>query len=168
MSIGRGSFNWTAGNWTTVEQTVFLNTPGQPDGSFTLKVNGKQAIQRSDVFYRDKSASHLPTKPAKPAYGGGGGLLGPLLGSIGGLLGSRRRDLSVPIVLLDIQDQQGLQGVNAGFNTGLSQGSTTTVTLTAPVTTAFAARETTTLAAYGFEEKSRVGPPIGFIGIFFR
>ncbi|KAE9396009.1 hypothetical protein BT96DRAFT_958351 [Gymnopus androsaceus JB14] len=30
-----------------------LNTPGQQDGGFTLDVDGKRVIDRSDVFYRD-------------------------------------------------------------------------------------------------------------------
>ncbi|RXW21812.1 hypothetical protein EST38_g4031 [Candolleomyces aberdarensis] len=34
FSIGRGSFTWAAGAWTTVVQTVVLNTPGKQDGSF--------------------------------------------------------------------------------------------------------------------------------------
>ncbi|KAF9559570.1 hypothetical protein CPC08DRAFT_743050 [Agrocybe pediades] len=50
LSIGRGSFHWTPGTWTTVHQTVFLNTPGEQDGEFTLDVNGKRAIYRNDVF----------------------------------------------------------------------------------------------------------------------
>jgi hypothetical protein len=53
FSIGRGSFSWKAGAWTTITQTVFLNTPGKQDGIFTLDVNGRRAISRNDVFYRD-------------------------------------------------------------------------------------------------------------------
>ena len=34
-------------------QTVYLNTPGQQDGQFTLDVNGERVIERRDVFYRD-------------------------------------------------------------------------------------------------------------------
>ena len=34
-------------------QTVYLNTPGQQDGQFTLDVNGERVMERSDVFYRD-------------------------------------------------------------------------------------------------------------------
>ena len=47
--MGRGSFTWAAGGWTSVTQT----TPGQQDGQFTLDVNGERVIERSDVFYRD-------------------------------------------------------------------------------------------------------------------
>ncbi|KAK0492094.1 hypothetical protein EDD18DRAFT_1310997 [Armillaria luteobubalina] len=53
FSIGRGSFVWARGGWTTVSQTVVLNTPGRTDGCFTLDVNGIRVIDRSDVFYRD-------------------------------------------------------------------------------------------------------------------
>ena len=37
----------------SVTQTVYLNTPGQQDGQFTLDVNGERVMERSDVFYRD-------------------------------------------------------------------------------------------------------------------
>ncbi|KIM49613.1 polysaccharide lyase family 14 protein, partial [Hebeloma cylindrosporum] len=52
LSVGRGSFSWTAGSWTTVEQTVYLNTPGSQDGGFALDVNGVRVLDRKDVFYR--------------------------------------------------------------------------------------------------------------------
>ncbi|KJA21033.1 polysaccharide lyase family 14 protein [Hypholoma sublateritium FD-334 SS-4] len=51
LSVGRGTFQWTAGAWTKVEQTVILNTPGQQDGTFVLLVNGERKIARNDVFY---------------------------------------------------------------------------------------------------------------------
>lgn len=53
LSIGRGSFNFTAGAWTCLQQTVTLNEPGKQNGRFTLFVNGQLAINRTDVFYRD-------------------------------------------------------------------------------------------------------------------
>lgn len=53
ISIGRGAFNWSAGRWTTICQTVSLNTPGNQDGSFTLDVDYLRVIDRRDVFYRD-------------------------------------------------------------------------------------------------------------------
>ncbi|KAJ7118968.1 hypothetical protein C8R44DRAFT_878495 [Mycena epipterygia] len=97
FSIGRGSFTWFAGGWTTVSQTVKLNTPGKQDGVFWLYVNGKQVIYRDDIFYRDvalsstkPSASPTTTTTSAPDDDGsapdddGGGLLplGPLLGSL--------------------------------------------------------------------------------------
>jgi hypothetical protein len=53
LSIGRGSFHYNTGNWTTLRQDVVLNTPGKQDGAFALFVNGIQAIKRTDIFYRD-------------------------------------------------------------------------------------------------------------------
>ncbi|KAF9003839.1 hypothetical protein BDZ89DRAFT_967290 [Hymenopellis radicata] len=54
LSIGRGSFKYTRGTWTTLSQTVTLNTPGQQDGCFTLDVNGVRVIDRNDVYYRNR------------------------------------------------------------------------------------------------------------------
>ncbi|KAI0333173.1 hypothetical protein GY45DRAFT_1297916 [Cubamyces sp. BRFM 1775] len=56
LSIGRGSFNFTPGNWTHVRQTVTLNTPGKQDGGFALDVNGVRVIERCDVYYRGAPA----------------------------------------------------------------------------------------------------------------
>ncbi|KAG6817051.1 hypothetical protein H0H87_000463 [Tephrocybe sp. NHM501043] len=83
LSVGRGSFTWGAGAWTTVRQTVTLNTPGQQDGCFTLDVNGQRVIDRSDIFYRDSPPKngHAP-KPPHKGEGGIGGLLGTLLSNL--------------------------------------------------------------------------------------
>ncbi|KAK0210171.1 hypothetical protein DFS33DRAFT_1370720 [Desarmillaria ectypa] len=59
FSIGRGSFIWARGGWTTVSQTVVLNTPGKTDGCFTLDVNGIRVVDRSDVFYRDHGSAGI-------------------------------------------------------------------------------------------------------------
>ncbi|KAG9126715.1 hypothetical protein FRC07_002258 [Ceratobasidium sp. 392] len=52
LSIGRGSFKFTPGQWTHVSQTVVLNTPGRQDGYFTLDVNGKRVLDLQGVYYR--------------------------------------------------------------------------------------------------------------------
>ncbi|KAF7353818.1 Polysaccharide lyase family 14 protein [Mycena venus] len=52
LSVGRDSFKWRAGGWTTVTQIVRLNTPGKQDGGFALYVNGERRIWREDVYYR--------------------------------------------------------------------------------------------------------------------
>ncbi|KAJ2995721.1 hypothetical protein NUW54_g7336 [Trametes sanguinea] len=57
LSIGRGAFVFTPGDWTHVRQTVTLNTPGQQDGAFALDVNGVRVIERSDVYYRGAPAA---------------------------------------------------------------------------------------------------------------
>lgn len=46
------------GRWTNLRQTVRLNTPGVPDGGFTLDVNGQRVMALNGIYYRDaKSAS---------------------------------------------------------------------------------------------------------------
>ncbi|KAF8191612.1 hypothetical protein K438DRAFT_1970591 [Mycena galopus ATCC 62051] len=109
FSVGRGSFPWLAGGWTTVTQVVELNTPGEQDGKFALYVDGQRKIWREDIYYRgpgpnttsskSKSAfaSALSTSaatntPDGDANGGqlGLGLLTPLLTPLlTGLLGAR-------------------------------------------------------------------------------
>ncbi|KAG2073471.1 hypothetical protein BDR04DRAFT_1229992 [Suillus decipiens] len=85
LSIGRGSFHYSTGNWTTLRQDVVLNTPGKQDGIFALFVNGMQAIKRTDIFYREaprqkepksKTTSKSSTSPTPQQTQGG--LLGIL------------------------------------------------------------------------------------------
>ncbi|KAG1798795.1 uncharacterized protein BJ212DRAFT_1305654 [Suillus subaureus] len=84
LSIGRGSFHYSRGNWTTLRQDVVLNTPGKQDGAFALFVNGMQAINRTDIFYRDapqqkKKSKSKPMPPTSPTpQQTQGGLLGIL------------------------------------------------------------------------------------------
>ncbi|CAE6431981.1 unnamed protein product [Rhizoctonia solani] len=52
LSIGRGSFRFTPGQWTHVSQTVVLNTPGKQDGHLTLDVNGERIMDLSGLYYR--------------------------------------------------------------------------------------------------------------------
>ncbi|KAG1865391.1 polysaccharide lyase family 14 protein [Suillus subluteus] len=77
LSIGRGSFQYSRGNWTTLRQDVVLNTPGKQDGAFALFVNGMQAINRTDIFYRDapqqKKKSKSKTKSSTSTFFGGHG-----------------------------------------------------------------------------------------------
>ncbi|KAI9570784.1 hypothetical protein HD554DRAFT_2018015 [Boletus coccyginus] len=74
FSIGRGAFNFTAGDWTHLEQNVVLNTPGQNDGVFTLFVDGRPMINRTDVFYRDvaQQAKKSGSTPKATFFGGHG------------------------------------------------------------------------------------------------
>ncbi|KIO25566.1 polysaccharide lyase family 14 protein, partial [Tulasnella calospora MUT 4182] len=52
LSIGRGSFKFAPGRWTNVRQTVVLNTPGKPDGTFALEVDGARVLDVQGVYYR--------------------------------------------------------------------------------------------------------------------
>jgi hypothetical protein len=149
FSIGRGSFQWTKGGWTTVQQCVTLNTPGEHDGSFTLDVNGARVIDRGDIFYRSAPSpadSDSDSRPQgfidKPEAVGAppgkkkneGGLLGSLLGGLlrrkFGLGGGRRP-----------------REVQSTFN---------------PTPVSFALQQSAT------DEEEEEARPIGFIGLFFR
>ncbi|KAG1731175.1 uncharacterized protein EDB91DRAFT_1058886, partial [Suillus paluster] len=63
LSIGRGSFHYSRGNWTNLRQDIVLNTPGKQDGAFTLFMDGKQATNRTDIFYRDAPQQKKKPKP---------------------------------------------------------------------------------------------------------
>ena len=52
VSVGRGSYKFTPGQWTYMSQTISLNTVGQNDGSFTVSCNGKQVMNFNQVAWR--------------------------------------------------------------------------------------------------------------------
>ncbi|KAF7441236.1 hypothetical protein PC9H_001585 [Pleurotus ostreatus] len=96
LSIGRGSFNFNAGSWTHLKQTVTLNRPGKPDGYFALDVDGKRVIERSDIYYRGMPApTKTIKKPVVKKPEQGGGLLGPILGGILPKRAIERRSLRI-------------------------------------------------------------------------
>ncbi|KAH9057016.1 hypothetical protein EDB83DRAFT_2292791 [Lactarius deliciosus] len=157
LSIGRGSFRFELGSWTHLRQTVVLNTPGYQDGVFLLEVNGRVALDLSDVFYRDVQKSS--TTPEDPDSGPapvvpdptappdvGDGLLGPLLGDLLGLVleddGTQVRASAA---------QQGSSDSNAGPRN------------VAAVSPARADRRADVVPHVARED----GEPIGFKGIFF-
>ncbi|KAG8924310.1 hypothetical protein FRC02_010523 [Tulasnella sp. 418] len=51
--LGRGSFKFIPGQWTTINQTVILNDPGEKNGGFMLNVNGQRILDLKGVYYRD-------------------------------------------------------------------------------------------------------------------
>lgn len=55
-SVGRGSFTFPTGEWTTVSQRVKLNDVGQANGEMQLFVNGKSVINVSGIILRDSDA----------------------------------------------------------------------------------------------------------------
>ncbi|KAK4688832.1 hypothetical protein P7C73_g1269, partial [Tremellales sp. Uapishka_1] len=56
LSIGRGAWTFPRGDWTTIRQDVWLNTPGQNDGGFNVWINGRLVISANDVYYRENAA----------------------------------------------------------------------------------------------------------------
>ncbi|KAF9036862.1 hypothetical protein BJ165DRAFT_1324492, partial [Panaeolus papilionaceus] len=56
-SVGRGSFHFATGEWTTISERVRLNDIGQANGEIQLFVNGKSVIDVSGLVLRDRSGS---------------------------------------------------------------------------------------------------------------
>ena len=182
LSIGRGFFTWATGNWTTIQQTVVLNTPGVQDGCFTLDVNGRRVIDRDDILYRDNLADtdngsdqdapsspspgkgHTSTKPVKPTPTTGsttkddGGLLGPILGGL--LQGLGLLDLqfgvSIPYPAPTTTSQSDFQPI-----TTISP--LHTFNNPQPVPIATAASVNTVLSSRSLSKEQ-----VRFVGIFFR
>jgi hypothetical protein len=51
--IGKGSWHFTPGAWTTLEQEVVLNDPGSSNGTLRVWVNGKPVIAQPNVVLRN-------------------------------------------------------------------------------------------------------------------
>jgi hypothetical protein len=51
-SLGRGSWHWQPGRWHEVSERISLNSPGQPDGSIQLAVDGDDVLSVDDVLFR--------------------------------------------------------------------------------------------------------------------
>lgn len=56
-SLGRGSFSFKSGSWTTIRQDVWLNAPGKSDGGFNLYANGKLVLHSDEIFYRKSNTT---------------------------------------------------------------------------------------------------------------
>ncbi|KAG0143823.1 hypothetical protein CROQUDRAFT_672703 [Cronartium quercuum f. sp. fusiforme G11] len=63
-SIGRGSFNFTKGNWVNVRQDIWLNNDNQNDGGFNIWINDKIVLHSDQVFYRKSSESLNSSTPS--------------------------------------------------------------------------------------------------------
>jgi len=186
LSIGRGSFNFTPGAWTTLRQTVTLNTPGQQDGGFLLEVDGKVAIHRGDVFYRalpsPSSSTTALSESQSPISSSQPGILGPLLGDV-----LRRVELEGE-GLLTVEGSQYGDPFPSSFAQMTPMDDVTLNTLqtvpNTPVTTVTEREDgpDVTVTSYLFENakvqsvvpmnlqaapKSTAAPAVGFSGLFF-
>ncbi|GAA5946534.1 hypothetical protein JCM3765_000284 [Sporobolomyces pararoseus] len=52
ISLSRGSFDFSAGGWTTITQLVSLNTPGYANGLLYLWANGSLALAHTGIVWR--------------------------------------------------------------------------------------------------------------------
>jgi hypothetical protein len=167
FSIARGSFSFSRGAWTNVSQTVVLNTPGVQDGGFILEVDGRVAIDRTDVFYRDKplERDHGPTPFCDPDSQGDDSLLGPLLG---GLIGpgpgieSERDGTEVPSPRVPLDSSTGFVAT-IPYDTSDANAHSDS-----PVKPALL--EDNDNLCVGSEEGTtqETDDPVGFEGVFFR
>lgn len=69
-SIGRDSFKFEPGQWTTVAQRVKLNTAGKADGELDLFVGGEKKISVKGLILRDGSAGKMRGIQVQTFFGG--------------------------------------------------------------------------------------------------
>ncbi|KAK7037938.1 polysaccharide lyase family 14 protein [Favolaschia claudopus] len=69
-SVGRGSFTFPAGEWTTVSQRVKLNDVGKANGEMQLWVNGESVIDVSGLILRDSAAGRHRGIQMQTFFGG--------------------------------------------------------------------------------------------------
>lgn len=69
-SVGRGSFKFKKGEWTTVTQRVRLNEVGHADGELELFVDGKSVINVSGLKIRDSSKGKIRGIQMQTFFGG--------------------------------------------------------------------------------------------------
>ncbi|KAG5339741.1 hypothetical protein C0989_003855 [Termitomyces sp. Mn162] len=69
-SIGRGSFQFADGAWTTVTERVRLNDVGKANGELELFVNGKSVISLDGLILRGSSAGRIRGIQMQTFFGG--------------------------------------------------------------------------------------------------
>ncbi|EFI28468.1 alginate lyase [Coprinopsis cinerea okayama7 len=69
-SVGRGSFRFPTGTWTTVAERVRLNDPGQSNGEIQLFVNGQSVLNVGGLVLRDSGAGRIRGIQAQTFFGG--------------------------------------------------------------------------------------------------
>jgi hypothetical protein len=70
-SLGRGRWTWPTGGWTSVEQHVRLNTPGQADGLIQVWLNGVLVLDQTGLTYRTTPSLQIEGVYFSTFFGGG-------------------------------------------------------------------------------------------------
>jgi hypothetical protein len=65
----RESFQLPRGRWVSLEEELVLNTPRQADGILRVWVDGKLAVDRTDIVYRTRSAVTITGVAVDVFYG---------------------------------------------------------------------------------------------------
>ncbi|GAA6060768.1 hypothetical protein JCM10212_006748 [Sporobolomyces blumeae] len=71
ISLSRGSFDFSAGGWTTITQLVALNTPGYANGLLYLWANGSLALAHTGLVWRTQESVTLSKIMFSTFFGGG-------------------------------------------------------------------------------------------------
>ncbi|OCH86197.1 hypothetical protein OBBRIDRAFT_738440 [Obba rivulosa] len=69
-SVGRGSFSFATGGWTTISERVRLNDAGQSNGELQLFVNGESVINVGGLVLRDSDAGRIRGMQMQTFFGG--------------------------------------------------------------------------------------------------
>jgi hypothetical protein len=69
-SIGRGSASLAPGRWTAIDLEISLNDPQRANGWLRLSVDGRLAIERQDLRYRDSAAIGIDGLMFSSFFGG--------------------------------------------------------------------------------------------------
>jgi hypothetical protein len=69
-SVGRGSFHWPAGQWTTVSERVRLNDVGASNGQIELFVNGESVINAQGLVLRNSADGRIRGIQMQSFFGG--------------------------------------------------------------------------------------------------
>jgi len=69
-SVGRGSFKFATGGWTTISERVRLNDVGQTNGEIQLFVNGESVINVGGLVLRDSDAGRIRGMQMQTFFGG--------------------------------------------------------------------------------------------------
>ncbi|KAJ7905776.1 hypothetical protein B0H14DRAFT_2327333 [Mycena olivaceomarginata] len=69
-SVGRGSFTFPKGQWTTVSQRVKLNDVGETNGEMQLFVNGESVIDVKNIVLRNSDAGRHRGIQMQTFFGG--------------------------------------------------------------------------------------------------
>ncbi|KAI7874166.1 hypothetical protein K492DRAFT_240971 [Lichtheimia hyalospora FSU 10163] len=72
FSLGRGSWSFPTGEWTTIKQTLKLNSPGKTDGSVTVHVNGKKVLTETKLAFLSKDTGQVIGIVFDTFFGGNG------------------------------------------------------------------------------------------------
>ncbi|EIN07957.1 hypothetical protein PUNSTDRAFT_88685 [Punctularia strigosozonata HHB-11173 SS5] len=69
-SVGRGSFKFNKGDWTTVSERIKLNDVGKENGELELFVGGKSVLSATGLVLRDSSAGVMRGIQMQTFFGG--------------------------------------------------------------------------------------------------